>query len=44
MTGSGFDDPQILYECSNDREHDVPQDTHWELRIEEEFYKGAYYE
>jgi hypothetical protein len=36
--------PEILFECSNDREHDVPMFTKWEDPITKEFYKGAYYE
>ena len=36
--------PELLFECSSDREHDVPMDNEWEDLIRAEFYEGAYYE
>ena len=44
MIGMIFDDPILLFECSNDREHDLLNLDEWEEIIREEFYRGAYYE
>jgi hypothetical protein len=43
--GSGFDDSELLFECSNDREHELhrSKNDEWENTIREEFYRGAYY-
>jgi len=50
-TGQYFDDPELIFECSNDMENhsiyghsnfnDIDQ---WENTIREEFYRGKYYE
>ena len=42
-TGPGFDDAELLFECSNDREHELPVFDGWEETISEEFFRGAYY-
>jgi hypothetical protein len=37
--------PELIFECSHDREHGVPIDNDkWEDLIREEFYEGAHYE
>jgi hypothetical protein len=38
------DQPELLFECSNDREHYFHIPEGWEENIREEFYRGAYYE
>ena len=44
--GAGFDDPELLFECLNDREHiiDHSKNDEWENTIREEFYRGTYYD
>lgn len=42
--GVVWDAPELLFECSNDREHKVKKYPKWEDPISDEFYKGAYYE
>ena len=36
--------PELLFECPNDREHYFHIPDPWEENVREEFYKGAYYE
>jgi hypothetical protein len=41
----GFlDTPELLFECSNDREHEIPNYPKWEDPVRKGFYKGAYYD
>lgn len=44
VQGEFWDTPELLFECSNDREHKIPNLPNWEDPIKEEFYKGAYHD
>jgi len=42
--GMIFDNPILLFQCSNDSEHKLLVLDEWKVAIAEEFYRGAYYE
>jgi hypothetical protein len=42
--GGYWDNPELIFECSNDREHEIPNYPKWEDPITTEFFDGGYYD